>query len=581
MNLLYIVVPSALVLTAAYFTYGKLLARLFELNPQRKTPAYEMQDGLDYEPLTPTALLPQHFSAIAAAGPIVGPILAGLTFGWLPALIWILVGSIFIGGVHDFSALVASIRHKARSIAEVVREHMSRRSYLLFLSFIWIALIYIIVAFTDITASAFVGPATEEAGGVGGGAIASSSLLYLVLPIIMGLLMRYAKMPLWLATVIFLPLVGLAIWVGKYIPLDVQSLLGFATTSVGEANSRKVWDVALLVYCLVAGVVPVWMLLQPRGHLGGFFLYAALGAGAVGLAVGGSTVQYPALKTDSAAETLFPMLFIMVACGACSGFHSLIASGTTSKQLRVETDARPIGYGAMLLEGMVAVVSLCCVMMFAAGSEQLKGSPNQIYAQGIGRFLEVVGVNKAFGIAFALMAFTTFVYDTLDVCTRLGRYILQELTGWHGQFGRWFATGLTAGVPLFFLLRHPSDAAVPVWRIFWNLFGASNQLLAALTLLGVTIWLWRTRHAWWVWLVTGVPTVFMYVMSTWALVAMTLPKFRGPDGGFATPRDPVPWIGLVLIALAALMLAEAIRILLSLGSPPAAKLEMAPAAAGS
>jgi len=540
-----------------------------------------MQDGLDYEPLTPTALLPQHFSAIAAAGPIVGPILAGLTFGWLPALIWILVGSIFIGGVHDFSALVASIRHKARSIAEVVREHMSRRSYLLFLSFIWIALIYIIVAFTDITASAFVGPPSEEAGGVGGGAIASSSLLYLILPIIMGLLMRYAKMPLWLATVIFLPLVGLAIWVGKYIPLDVQSLLGFDNTKVGEANARKVWDVALLIYCLVAGVVPVWMLLQPRGHLGGFFLYAALGAGAVGLAVGGSTAQYPAFKADSGAEMLFPMLFIMVACGACSGFHSLIASGTTSKQLRVETDARPIGYGAMLLEGMVAVVSLCCVMMFAAGSEQLKGSPNQIYAQGIGRFLEVVGVNKAFGIAFALMAFTTFVYDTLDVCTRLGRYILQELTGWHGRFGRWFATGLTAGVPLFFLLRHPSDAAVPVWRIFWNLFGASNQLLAALTLLGVTIWLWRTRHAWWVWLVTGVPTVFMYVMSTWALMVMTVPKFRGSDGGFVTPRDPVPWIGLVLIALAALMLAEAIRILLSLGTPPAGKLEMAPAAAGS
>src|SRR5213595_1489252 len=200
MNLLYIVLPAALILLTAYFTYGKLLESLFELNPQRKTPAHELQDGLDYEPLTPSALLPQHFSAIAAARPIVGPILAGLTFGWLPALIWILVGSIFIGGVHDFGSLVASIRHKARSIAEVVRENMSRRSYLLFLSFIWIALVYIIVAFTDITASAFVGPPNEEAGGVGGGAIASSSLLYLVLPIVMGLLMRYYKLSLLWAT---------------------------------------------------------------------------------------------------------------------------------------------------------------------------------------------------------------------------------------------------------------------------------------------------------------------------------------------------------------------------------------------
>ena len=194
MNLLYIVLPSAAILLAAYFLYGRLLARLFELNPARKTPAYELKDGLDFEPLDASSLVPQHFSAIAAAGPIVGPILAGLTFGWLPALIWILVGSIFIGGVHDFGALVASIRHKARSIAEVVRENMSRRSYLLFLSFIWIALVYIIVAFTDITAAAFVGPPNDEAGGVGGGAIATSSLLYLVLPVIMGLLMRYCRL---------------------------------------------------------------------------------------------------------------------------------------------------------------------------------------------------------------------------------------------------------------------------------------------------------------------------------------------------------------------------------------------------
>jgi len=246
-NLLYIVLPAAAILLAAYFTYGTLLARLFQLNPNRKTPAHELQDGVDYEPLTPSALFPQHFSAIAAAGPIVGPILAGLTFGWLPALIWILVGSILIGGVHDFAALVASIRHKARSIAEVVRENMSRRSYLLFLSFIWIALIYIIVAFTDITAAAFVGAATADSGGVGGGAIASSSLMYLVLPVLMGLLIRFGKLSLTWATIIFVPLVGVAIWAGKFMPLDLQSLLGFTADQAGEANARKVWDVLLLI----------------------------------------------------------------------------------------------------------------------------------------------------------------------------------------------------------------------------------------------------------------------------------------------------------------------------------------------
>ena len=571
MNLLYIVLPSAVVLIVAYLVYGRVLSRLFELNANRKTPAYELKDGVDFEPLGKSALFPQHFSAIAAAGPIVGPILAGLTFGWLPALIWILVGSILIGGVHDFAALVASIRHKARSIAEVVRDHMSQRSYLLFLSFIWIALVYIIVAFTDITASAFIGAATAENGGVGGGAIATSSLLYLILPVIMGLLMRYAKMPLWLATIIFVPLVGVAIGAGKFMPLDVAAMFNLT-----DGNARKVWDVALLLYCLVAGVVPVWMLLQPRGHLGGFFLYAALGAGAIGLTIGGATAEYPAFRgfsvvqKDQSVATLFPLLFIMVACGACSGFHSLIASGTTSKQLKVETDAKPIAYGAMLLEAMVAIVSLSCVMMFAAGSNQLKGSPNQIYAQGIGRFLSTIHVDPAFGIAFALMAFTTFVYDTLDVCTRLGRYIIQELTGWRGSYGRWFGTALTAGVPIYFLLRHPSNVGPgqEVWRIFWNLFGASNQLLAALTLLGVTVWLWRTRRAWWVWIVTGLPTVWMYAMSTWALAAMTWPKFRSPTGDWVVPSDPVPYVGIVLIVLAILMLAEAIAILISLGSPP-------------
>lgn len=582
MNLLYIVLPSAVVLIVAYLVYGRVLSRLFELNANRKTPAFELKDGVDFEPLGKSALFPQHFSAIAAAGPIVGPILAGLTFGWLPALLWILIGSILIGGVHDFAALVASIRHKARSIAEVVRDHMSQRSYLLFLSFIWIALVYIIVAFTDITASAFIGPATAENGGVGGGAIATSSLLYLILPIIMGLLLRYAKMPLWLATVIFVPLVGVAIWVGKYIPLDVA-----ATLNLTDGNARKVWDVALLLYCLVAGAIPVWMLLQPRGHLGGFFLYAALAVSAIGLALGGATVEYPAFRgwtvdVKGSSATVFPLLFIMVACGACSGFHSLIASGTTSKQLKVETDAKPVAYGAMLLEAMVAILALCCVMMFAAGSKELKGGPNLIYAEGLGRFVQAIGIDRSFGMAFALMAFTTFVYDTLDVCTRLGRFIIQELTGWRGSYGRWFGTALTAGVPIYFLLRHPSNVGPnqEVWRIFWNLFGASNQLLAALTLLGVTVWLWRTRRVWWVWVVTGLPTVWMYVMSTWALAAMTWPKFRTPSGDWVIPGDPVPYVGIVLIVLAILMLAEAITILISLGSPPPAKAEpaLAPAA---
>lgn len=576
MSLLVIVLGSAACLILAYVTYGRLLTRLLRLRDDVPTPAVEFRDDVDYVPIDSKFLLSQHFSAIAAAGPIVGPIMAGLMFGWVPALIWILVGSIFIGGVHDMTSLTASIRHKARSIAEVVRDHMTRRSYVLFLSFVWLALAYIVVAFTDITARAFLGTQVLESGEkVSGPGIATSSLLYLALPIIMGLLLRYTKLTIGWATVIFLPLVGVSIWAGQKAPFDIGQIF-----SLSEADSLRAWNVALLVYCLIASVLPMWLLLQPRGHLGGYFLYIALGGGMLGLILGGNTAKYHdwvPVSDNALSADLFPLLFITIACGACSGFHSIIASGTSSKQLKKETDARLIGYGAMLLEAMVAIVSLCCVMMHAPGTEVLKKGPNFLYANGIGNFLSVVGIPAAFGISFGLMAFTTFVYDTLDVCTRLGRYILQELTGWTGNAGRWGATIITAGVPLYFLLWQPTDASgnvVPRWRIFWDLFGASNQLLAALTLLGVTVWLWRTYRAAWVLLVTGLPCVFMYTMSMWALGRILMPLVLALKiGNYAKDGpvgNPVPWVALVLAALGVLILIEAIKVILSgLRRPPA------------
>jgi carbon starvation protein len=553
------------------------LERLLKLDPNKATPAVELQDGVDFEPIKATFLLSQHFSAIAAAGPIVGPILAGVAFGWVPALLWILIGSIFIGGVHDMSALTASIRHKAMSIAEVVRDHMTRRSYVMFLSFVWLALVYIIVAFTDLTASAFIGEQKLENGEVVTGAgIASSSIMYLLLPVIMGTLLRYTKLSIGWATAIFVPLVGLSIWAGQSVPLQLENLLptptGLATAEATKAvlldNARRVWCVVLLVYCLVAAMVPVWLLLQPRGHLGGIFLYIVLLSGAVGLMIGGETIDYPAFNgfVSPSNQSLFPMLFIIIACGACSGFHSLICSGTTSKQLAKETDARRIGYGAMLLEAMVAIVSLSCVMILTKDSPVVGDpKPNLIYALGIGRFLEAFGITPQFGVSFALMAFTTFIYDTLDVCTRLGRYIIQELTGIKGTAGRWLGTALTAGAPLYFLLAPcvtPEGMPLPpTWKTFWNLFGASNQLLAALTLLGVTVWLWRTRREMWVWFVIGIPMVVMYIMSIWAIITLTLPKFLTANREFTLPREVVPWVGVVLFCLAVLMLIEAILVL--------------------
>jgi carbon starvation protein len=410
------------------------------------------------------------------------------------------------------------------------------------------------------------------------GSVASSSLLYLLLPLIMGVAVKSGKLSMNAATWIFLPVVGAAIWVGPYIPFNLDEVIHRFRPEMSPKEAAlwavRSWDVFLLIYCAVASVAPMWLLLQPRGQLGGYFLYAALGAGALGIMMGGQTIQQPAFNgwTHPVQGGVFPILFITIACGACSGFHSLICSGTTSKQLKTEKHARPIGYGAMLLEAMVAIVSLCCVMMLPAESTLTKASPNFIYANGIGAFLQSIGVSRALGVAFALMAFNTFVYDTLDVCTRLGRFIIQELTGWKSTAGRWFGTLLTAGVPIFFVMRQTVDAkgnSVPVWKTFWSLFGASNQLLAALTLLGVTVWLWRTRRAVWVFFVTGIPAIFMYVMSSWALVTLAMQKFtKGPT------YDPaVAWISVVLLVLAALMLLEGIAALVRRSDPPAALLQ--------
>lgn len=582
MSLLVIVLICAACLVVAYRVYGSLLAKLMKLDDRNITPAVTLRDDLDYQPIEPKFLMGQHFSAIAAAGPIVGPILAGVMFGWLPALIWILVGSIFIGGVHDFASLVASIRHRARSIAEVVHDHMSRRSYVLFLVFVYIALIYIIVAFTDIVAASFVGLQTLEDGAtVSGGGIATSSMLYLALPVVMGLLLRFTRMSLLSATLIFLPLVGGAILIGQKIPLNLDALFG-----VTPLSATKVWGLILLAYCFAASLVPLWMLLQPRGHLGGYFLYTALAFAAAGIVItaftGTTPVQYPAYTgwvfTDAKGNTspLAPMLFITIACGACSGFHCLIASGTTSKQLRRESDSKVIGYGAMLMEAMVAIISLACVMMLTKSQgEALLGKPNFIYAQGLGRFVQATGIPLGLGIVFGLLAFTTFVYDTLDVCTRLGRYIVQELTGLSGAAGRLIGTAITAAIPVFFIFNTQVDAQgnpQPAWKVFWNLFGASNQLLAALALIGITVWLWRTYRARWVWPVLGVPTVFMYVMSTWALMRFVREGFVNQDtGALVMPSNPVPWVALVLMALAALLLLEAVLVFINPPPPPEAQ----------
>ena len=509
-------------LVLGYFGYGRWIAKQFVLDDRRPTPAHDLNDGEDYVPTRPFYLFGQHFSAIAAAGPIAGPIIACLAFGWLPCLIWIALGVVLIGAVHDFSTLTASIRHSAKSVAEITRDRLGLGAGRAMMAFIWIALIYVTVAFTDITAGTFVSGDDALAGETRfnpGGAVALASVLYLGLSILLGLVERYIKPPLWLATIIFVP----ATFALSYVGTQYSHLLSYG---------HQTWAIVILVYCVVASLLPVWALLQPRGYLGGFVLYTAIAVGVVGIFFGGYTIQQSAFKSfDVGGLTgmLFPFLFVTIACGACSGFHGLVCSGTTSKQIDKETHAKPVGYGGMLAEGFVAFIALVTVMI--ATSDALVGpdgkslSAGKIYGNGIGNFLTLLigKENLQFAITFGAMAFSTFVFDTLDVTMRLGRYLIQELIGVPGRIGAVIGTLATVALPFLLIFFAKPGSYVE----FWTLFGASNQLLAALTLLSITAWLYKARRRI---AFTLIPMLFVLAITLWALGSMVFYNLQNTTG---------------------------------------------------
>lgn len=556
------------VLTFGYFGYGRIVARNYSLDDSADTPAVRINDGNDFVPTKLFYLLGQHFSAIAAAGPIAGPILAAQMFGWLPCILWIALGVVTIGAVHDFSALIASVRHGGESVAEIVKRYIGRRAFLLIMTFIWLALIYVIVAFTDITASTFIGKTEEFEGGSfrfnPGGAVAAAAVLYLLLSIVMGVIEKKLKPALWVLTAIFVPLTLFCVWFGTKIS---------TTFVLPVENPQKIWGLLILAYCFVAARLPVWLLLQPRGYLGGFVLYMALGVGVIGIFFGGFRypgefeINLPAFKSFDAGGpfgAMFPFLFVTIACGACSGFHGLVCSGTTSKQLEKESHAHPVGYGAMLLEAFVALIALTTVLIAAKGVPA--GGPGKIYGDGIGKFLTVlIGKdNLIFAMTFGAMAFSTFVFDTLDVSTRLGRYILEELFNRRSRMAGILATLGTLVPPALFIAtaRAPAPGVRPAYMDFWTLFGTSNQLLAALTLLSVTVWLHREKRRIWY---TAIPMVFIMSITLWALIVQIRHAFSSfgtsAFGLNAATLNGV--VGLLLVCLSLAILAEAVRALLS------------------
>ena len=533
--LVLIPVISVILFAIAFKYYGKFLETRFDIDNNKPTPSHTDYDGVDRVPANRSVLLGHHFSSIAGAGPIVGPIFASLVFGWLPTLLWLIVGAIFIGGVHDFSSMIASIRHKARSIAEIAKEHMSPLSYKLLLLFIWLSLIYVLTVFTDLTSSSFVAD----------GGVATSSLLFMGLAIGFGIVVYRMKFPVFWSSLIFVPLVFAAVWVGQLIPIPGGS---FSIFGLGAA---KVWDIILVIYCLIASTTPVWILLQPRDYLSSYLLYASVFGGFFGIVFGGYAMQFPAFKTysDPLAGSLFPILFITVACGACSGFHSIVASGTSSKQLDKESDTRIVGYGAMLIEGLVGVIALATVIILATNDPLTSKEPLAVYAAGMSKFLSIFGIPVKLGQSFALLALSTFILTSLDTATRLGRYIFEEFFNLKGKGSRYLSTIATLILPAVFVLitlKDPKGNPIPAWKAIWPVFGATNQLLAGIVLLVIVVWLKKLKKKA---LFALLPMVFMNVMTIWALILLIV-KY-----GFAL----IGIISWVLLALAFILILESYK----------------------
>ena len=493
-----ILISSCLVCYLAYRYYGSFLSRKCKLNDSIPTPAVEKEDGVDYSPTRASVLFGHHFSSIAGAGPIVGPILAAMYFGWGPTWIWILIGAILVGGVHDFGSTLMSVRNGGKSIADTMRGLVGEGAGKLFMLFVILALVYVIIVFLDLTANTF---AKQPA-------VATASGWFILVAVIFGFLMRSKAFSLGKLALIFFPLTFAGLAVGHYFPMIEMG--------------KDFWVYATLAYCFVAAVLPVGLLLQPRDFLSAGFLYAILGLGLVGMLIADETIQLPAFTgwESDKLGMLMPFLFITVACGACSGFHSIVSSGTTSKQIQKESDVRRISYGGMLVEGVLAVFAMGCVAVLTVGEREAGGTPVGIFAAGAAKFFNSLGVPTSLGAEFAMLAISTFLLTTLDTCTRLTRFLIEELFNWHNEASRYLGTLLALLLPALLIFQQfpgVDGSLQPAWKAIWPLFGATNQLLAALALLTFVVFLKASKVSYGFALF---PAIVMIVMPMTALAIM-------------------------------------------------------------
>ena len=567
MNSLVLLIICVAILVLGYIFYGGWLCKQWGVGEgNNETPAHTMEDGVDYVPAKAPVLMGHHFSSIAGAGPITGPIGAAM-FGWLPVTLWILVGGIFFGGVHDFGALFASVRNKGMSIGEIISANMSKRAKRLFIIFSYLTLILVVAAFASIVASTF-GATFDESGAVDmvksetPAAVAMISLLFIIIAIVFGFCVYRRNMPMGIASVVgVLAIVGIMAVGMNFHPIYL---------------STKTWMWIVGLYIAIASVTPVWILLQPRDYLSSFLLYAMLAVAVFAVIVGHPTfdASFPAfggfaVDNGNGTQYLFPVLFTTVACGAISGFHSLVSSGTTSKQLDKEKDAKPIAYGGMLLECVLAVLTLCAIgyayKWNAANPDNALVGATAIFGGGIAHMVDdVIPGSYAILNSLLVLTYSAFCLTSLDTATRLARFMFQEFwlepgqttkdvkEGWKKvMVNPYFATILT--VVLGILLGMTGYAKI------WGLFGAANQLLAGIGLLAVATWLGNAGKNNKMFLI---PMAFMIVVTICSL-ALTVKNQIGIISAGGADWGPYAQtiLGILLIVLAVVLVIEGVQTL--------------------
>ena len=510
MNGLVIVLIGIAALSAGYLLYGRWLAKKWGIDPNAKTPACTHEDGQDYVPSSKFTVFSHQFSSIAGAGPVTGPILASV-FGWVPVLLWLIIGGLFFGAVQDFGALYASVKNEGKSMGMIIEKYIGKTGRKLFMLFCWLFTLLVIAAFTDMVAGTFNGIGLDSAEtAYANSAAASISMLFIVVAVIFGVIQKHVgKMNEWIKAVVAIALLVAMFAVGMKLPIYA---------------SKTAWIYIIMAYLFLASVLPMWLLMQPRDYMTTFMLLGMIIGAVVGVVVAHPQMQLNAFNGfDVNGSGLFPTLFVTIACGAVSGFHSLVSSGTSSKTVSNEKDMPMIGYGAMIVESLLGIVALVVVGAVAVGGTKPEGTPFAIFSSGVAGFLEKLGVPVQVATVFMTMCVSALALTSLDSVARIGRMSFQELfygnstdpkqmtTAQRVLTNKYFATVITLFSGYLLTLGGYNN--------IWPLFGSANQLLAAMVLIALAVFLKTTGRTGWT---LYIPMFMMLAVTFTALVQKTV-----------------------------------------------------------